>query len=344
MAWFYVCHHTIVGPVADPEFTRLVAQGEIRPDTLVWREGGSEWLPWSTVPTEAAESWTPEQLPTRDLTTPVGEIGRQSWAWLVREPWPLLGVGVLGLVLTVGGWLAGLGLSLLLPLVGGLLGFLLLTPLHTGFLLLLVERFRGHPLRLTTLFRAFGPRYGQLMAGQVLQTTVYAAVGLPALLGLAAMLAVVVVLQQDPLALPGWVALSVVLVGAVVGLVGICAYFYLVVAWLYAPLLILDKGLDFWPALQLSRRVAYRHPWSFSWFLLVATTLMLLGVLLLGIGLIFTVTLGLLMLVVGYERLYGGLQANPATAAAPPVISPSIPTGSGAPDPADPASTPPPGC
>lgn len=344
MAWFYVCDHTMVGPLTHAEFNRLVEQGVVSADTLVWTEGRSEWSPLGAVLPDATESWTPDQLPTRDLSTPVGEIWHVSWAWFTRAPWPLLGVGALGLALTAAGWLASWGLSLLLPFVGGVLAFLVLTPLHTGFLLLLVEHLRGQPLRLTTLFRPFGPRYGQLIAGQLLQTVAYAVVGIPALLGFAVLLAVAYVLQQDPLLLPAWATLSALLIGTAVGLAGMCAYFYLVVAWLFAPLLIVDKGLDFWPALQLSRRVANRHPWGFSWFLLVATTLMLLGVLLLGIGLVFTVTLGLLMLIVGYERLYGGLREPSTLLPAPPVISPTAPTGTGAPDQGDPVSTPPPGC
>lgn len=49
MAWYYAKDGQRCGPVSDPDFDRLTATGEIRPETLVWREGMAAWQPWSGV-------------------------------------------------------------------------------------------------------------------------------------------------------------------------------------------------------------------------------------------------------------------------------------------------------
>jgi uncharacterized RDD family membrane protein YckC len=49
MVWYYVKDGARQGPVEEAEFSRLVSQSIVRPDTLVWREGMSDWRPYSTV-------------------------------------------------------------------------------------------------------------------------------------------------------------------------------------------------------------------------------------------------------------------------------------------------------
>jgi uncharacterized RDD family membrane protein YckC len=56
MNWYYVQAGQSVGPVNPSEFDRLVSTGTIQPDTLVWREGMPNWLPWREVQNPAAAS------------------------------------------------------------------------------------------------------------------------------------------------------------------------------------------------------------------------------------------------------------------------------------------------
>ena len=56
MNWYYEFNREQRGPVSDEVLRQLVAAGQIRPETLVWREGWSDWRPWATV---AAESRAP---------------------------------------------------------------------------------------------------------------------------------------------------------------------------------------------------------------------------------------------------------------------------------------------
>lgn len=47
MSWYYAENNERRGPIDDAAFQSLVATGTIKPDTLVWREGLSEWVPYS---------------------------------------------------------------------------------------------------------------------------------------------------------------------------------------------------------------------------------------------------------------------------------------------------------
>ena len=53
---------------------------------------------------------------------------------------------------------------------------------------------------------------------------------------------------------------------------------YLNVCWMFGLALVADKGLRFWPALELSRRVVSKHWWMTFWLLAVSGVLAILGV------------------------------------------------------------------
>ena len=49
MVWYYVKDGARQGPVEEAELSQLVGQAVVRPETLVWCEGMSDWRPYSTV-------------------------------------------------------------------------------------------------------------------------------------------------------------------------------------------------------------------------------------------------------------------------------------------------------
>ena len=69
MPWYYAKDGQRMGPYTDPEFSGMVSQGTISPDTLVWRDGMSNWLPLSQVqqppsgPSPVAPSYAPSYSP-----------------------------------------------------------------------------------------------------------------------------------------------------------------------------------------------------------------------------------------------------------------------------------------
>src|SRR5260221_7032267 len=89
-------------------------------------------------------------------------------------------------------------------------------------------------------------------------------------------------LAFGPLALFSLVAQLLVILGIIFCILpGI----YLSIAWMFfTPLIILDKRLDFWQAMELSRKVVTRHWWQVFGFALVCLLVIICGRLLCFIG------------------------------------------------------------
>lgn len=60
MQWFYVQNEQRIGPIAEDELFRLVREGLISPDTLVWNPSlGDQWQPASAIPGLFADASAP---------------------------------------------------------------------------------------------------------------------------------------------------------------------------------------------------------------------------------------------------------------------------------------------
>ena len=66
----------------------------------------------------------------------------------------------------------------------------------------------------------------------------------------------------------------------------------------------MDRQLDFWPAMQLSRRMVSKH-----WFIVFAAMLVFglvatLGIIACGIGMLVTMPIGTIALMYAYETIF----------------------------------------
>ncbi len=102
-----------------------------------------------------------------------------------------------------------------------------------------------------------------------------------------------------------------------------------VIWWGFVPLLIIDKRLDFWPAMELSRKVINQHWWQVALLMLCVMTVGLAGLLVFGVGIFLTLPLAEAVSVYAYEEIFGKLEPTALALAAsnqPPVESgPVIP-------------------
>ena len=71
MNWHYLEGSAQRGPVTDADFDTLVRGGTIRHDTLVWREGMAEWLPYAQVANPPAA--TPLRM-AAPVSAPPGQV------------------------------------------------------------------------------------------------------------------------------------------------------------------------------------------------------------------------------------------------------------------------------
>ena len=92
--------------------------------------------------------------------------------------------------------------------------------------------------------------------------------------------------------------------------------FYLAVAWMFTLPLVIDLRLDFWSAMELSRKVVTRHWWKFFAFWLVLLLVKFSGALACGVGLLFTAPLAMAAAVFAYEDIFGPAQRKVAEASA----------------------------
>jgi len=81
---------------------------------------------------------------------------------------------------------------------------------------------------------------------------------------------------------------------------------YLLVAWFFfTPLLVMDKRLEFWPAMELSRKVVTRHWWQFFGLLLLQLLVLLAGLIALGVGVFIALPIITAATVYAYEDIFG---------------------------------------
>src|SRR5688572_2555855 len=59
MNWYYVEAGQQAGPVDDAQLDELARSGKLLPDTLVWREGLDNWLPYSQAKSPSPQSAAP---------------------------------------------------------------------------------------------------------------------------------------------------------------------------------------------------------------------------------------------------------------------------------------------
>ncbi len=80
---------------------------------------------------------------------------------------------------------------------------------------------------------------------------------------------------------------------------------YLLVGYLFASALVVDRRLDFWAALELSRKTVQPIWFTMFAFVLLLMLINLAGFLLLGVGLLVSVPLSACAVTVAYSHLFG---------------------------------------
>jgi hypothetical protein len=80
---------------------------------------------------------------------------------------------------------------------------------------------------------------------------------------------------------------------------------YLLVGYLFTTWLIVDRGLDFWPAMELSRKTVHKHWFEVFGFFLLICLINFCGLLLLGLGMLVTVPWTLCALTIAYKDVFG---------------------------------------
>jgi len=236
-----------------------------------------------SAPPPSGEALAREIL-ARDYELNIGSCLRRGWALVRGDFWPIVGITALITVLSFIAHSSGAVFSSgngKTTAEGSVLGILIGGPLAGGLYMFFLKRIRGEATTVDTAFSGFSNRFLHLFLGSFVSL-------------------VLIVLGFICCILPG---------------------IYLGVAWTFTLPLIIDKGLDFWSAMELSRKTVTRHWWKFLGFVILLLLLRLAGLLVFLIGFFIAMPIFKASLMYAYEDLFGG--AMQTTNPAPTMVGPS---------------------
>src|SRR6185503_644578 len=208
---------------------------------------------------------------------------RRGWKLFKSNFWPFVGItallfALMGFAASIGGATVEHGPARRDSFqIGSAFAILIWGPLAGGMYLYLLRKIRGEKSTIETVFSGFSNRFLHLFLG-------------------------------------GFVTHLLIWLGF---LCFILPGVYLFVAWMFALPLIADKKLDFWSAMELSRKVVTKHWWKFLGFILICLILNLAGALVLFVGLLIMVPWGVSAQMYAYEDILGSVKQP----AAPPVAT-----------------------
>ncbi|MDD2764717.1 MAG: DUF4339 domain-containing protein [Opitutaceae bacterium] len=266
------------GPVSVEQVQTWIAAGRANGQTKAKREGSAEWKPLAEHPEFAGGSTTTPPPPAVNPVPPVptGPVDPKTYAADLIARAPKLGIGdTIGRswdLLKGNFWpLVGVTFVVLvvqavanaIPLLGILASLLLSGVFIGGLYFYYLRRLHGETVE-----------FGDAFAGFTLAFV--------------------------PLMLAGLVSSLLTLVGF---LLLILPGIYLAVAWSFTMLLVIDKKLEFWTAMEVSRRVITAQWWRMFGLMILAAILGVLGLLLFLFGVFFTLPITIGSLVIAYETL-----------------------------------------
>src|SRR5439155_15452779 len=218
------------GPVTADQINAWILEGRANGQTLVQALGSSEWKPLSSL-TEFATALgvrssaggPPSLMESKDPSELANAVLAKNVTLDIgqcfRGGWTSL-LENPGLFMGAAGLLVLMRLALaLIPCAGDVANRILYGAFYGGFYLIFLKRLRGQPTGLGELFAGFSRNFSQLM-------------------------------------LAGIVSQLLIAIGVICCVIpGI----YLAVVWRLSLPLVMDKGLEFWPAMEASRLVINRY-------------------------------------------------------------------------------------
>jgi hypothetical protein len=267
------------GPVAVEQVKSWIAAGRADYKTKARREGSIQWIPLTEFP-EFAGGTTSGLPPAIAGLAPAGPVDANAYVADLVARAPKLGIGdTIGRsweLLKGNFWLLVAATFVVLLAQAVLQAVLIAIPILRIFASLLLtgvflgglyyyylRRLRGETVKFGDAFAGFTLAFVPLMLGGLVSS----------LLTCGGLLFLV---------LPG---------------------IYLAVAWAFTTLLIIDKKMDFWTAMEVSRRVITAQWWRMFGLMILAAIIGMLGALLLVVGIFLTLPITIGSLVVAYETL-----------------------------------------
>ena len=300
------------GPVSAEQLCEWIQQGRVSAQTLAQAEGQTDWRPVSAFPefAEALAAKSPSSPPpfasagttgvapeilARDYDLDLGGCISRGWELLQKNMGLLIGATLIYFGIEIAFSLLGA-----IPIIGAifsLLNVFVAAPLMGGLFYVTLQAIRRQPATAGDVFAGFRRAFIQLVLGYVVATILTGLCFIPAVIvGLVTLLPSLSH-RQEP-------SLSAMLTTGAVGLVCLLPLMFLSVNWMFTLPLIVDKRLDFWPAMQTSWKMVRKHWWQLFGLILLVGVMNVAGVLLCCIGLLFSMPLGFAAMMYAYETIF----------------------------------------
>lgn len=271
------------GPATLEQLRSWVAGGRANLETQAKRVGEEQWRRLGDFP-EFNQSGTPQPpatpaaVPAAAEAAPTGpvQVDPKTYAeeliaraapldiaGCLERSWNLLKANFWPLVGSTFVLLVVMVVANMIPFVGIFVGVLLTGVFYGGLYNYYLKTIRGQPVELGDVFSGFTLAFVPLMLATIVSTLLVS-------LGLLLLI------------LPG---------------------IYLGVAYIFAYMLVIDKRIEFWAAMEISRRVITAQWWRMFGLVLLASVIALLGVVALVIGMFITIPIYVGALVYAYEDL-----------------------------------------
>jgi uncharacterized membrane protein len=302
------------GPVTAEEIRQWIIQGRANAQTVAQAEGSAGWkslrdfpefadvlaagaapIPPPAAGAGAGLSTLPGDVLERDYVLRIGSCFSRGWE-LLKSDFGL----VFGATLAFLGIQFAIGMLGAIPILGPLISLASIVvygPLNGGLYYFYLKKIRNQPAEVGDIFAGFRRSFAQLMLAQIVITALACLAMIPGGI-LVAISVVPMIIHGAPS--PGLIILA--LAGAVLA---VAPAAYLGVSWLYAVPLVIDKQLEFWPAMETSRKVVAKHWWHVFGLMLVAGLLNLAGLLVCCVGMWITFPIALGAITYAYEDLFG---------------------------------------
>lgn len=206
-----------------------------------------------------------------------------------------------------------IGYALLMMLIAIGLAFVpfggLLTPIFTvGFALFANKIQRGERPDFGRFFDGFNSRPGHLVLVGFISGLIMVAVLIPFfVIGGASLFAAIGDLDSGAPPDFSGLNIAVLIMG---GLLAMVPIIYLSIAWSWAAYFVAFKGLDFWPAMEASRKIITRKWFSFLGFAIVLGLISMAGFLFFLIGLLITMPWVTIASFIAFEQIIGLNEEN----------------------------------
>jgi uncharacterized membrane protein len=299
------------GPVTADELRRWIAEGRLSGQSLVQAEGATEWKPLSAFPELAAflpsqppvagapppygaQPGLPPDIFTRDYDLDIGRCVSDGWNLLKNNFGTIFGgVAIFMLVQILLGALASI------PFVGpvfSIVNLIISGPLTGGVYYFLLKAMRRQPAEVGDVFAGFRLAFGQLLLGYIVAALL---TGLAALPGAAIMAVPIIIMVRHHAVEAGpvlWAALGLI--------VAILPSIYLGVGWMFSLPLIIDKQMEFWPAMSASRRMVGKHWWLVFGLVVVCGLINIAGFFVCCVGIFISLPIGFGAMMYAYESIF----------------------------------------